>query len=606
MTKSDKKNEKNQSTHTASNSDTTAESPHTNNSQYLLTLLNNLKSKSDDLKTKLCTATNKLYTNITGVDIKNSNKISKTTLGDDMLSLLGLADVICCSDNINYIKSHVDDVDVASLKSVDDLTIIGNDIKQSIQKELQELNKSNEFVFQSIQDQVNKLEKLVKQDPCRNYTSQGGEIMGNPTPKPVDNNTTKPLVKPYDDLLHDFIPTECADSLIAGLSSTYYEYEPIGDRSVLYFGEYDYSYSGKTHRAREFPASIAALVNKINTQFPKKTINSCLVTKYTDGHQFCPSHSDDEYEIHPDSNIYTLSIGVNRKMVFHSVSDPNNEHSHTQLPDGSLLIFSRLSQDTWKHSVPVDLEVTSIRYSLTFRFTAPYHINSTVICGDSNTRDLAFGTEGHKNFGKWMPGKRINCTFIEDIPAPQDIGPYKNIVMHVGINDIKSNNHMSIDRTAHTLELKCKAIHDVYPTANIYLSPLLPTKDPVKNDKVLYMNRCIQILSNKHPNLHLMVDYHQFFSDMSGRLRPEMGKFKGGRSNDSDELHLGTRGLNIFAQCIKHCVLRRKGPIVPSGSVRKFNINHSNTHGTVTSGGLYSSAGMGGGDRGRRKYYDVP
>ena len=61
--------------------------------------------------------------------------------------------------------------------------------------------------------------------------------------------------------------------------------------------------------------------------------------------------------------------------------------------------------------------------------------------------------------------------------------------MHVGINDIKSNNCPSIDRTAHKLEHKFKAIHDAYPTANIFLSPLLPTKDPVKNNKVMYMNR---------------------------------------------------------------------------------------------------------------------
>ena len=94
--------------------------------------------------------------------------------------------------------------------------------------------------------------------------------------------------------MDDFISTDCCSSLITELTSPNYVFESVGERSVLYFGEHDYAYSGKSHKAREFPDCIAPLVTKINTQFPNKTVNSCLITKYTDGDQFCPSHSDDE------------------------------------------------------------------------------------------------------------------------------------------------------------------------------------------------------------------------------------------------------------------------------------------------------------------------
>ena len=240
----------------------------------------------------------------------------------------------------------------------------------------------------------------------------------------------------------------------------------------MYFGDNDYSYSKTTHKACDPPQIIADVISKINLKYPSKQVNSCLVTRYLDGNQSCPLHSDDEDEIDPNSNIYTISIGCQRKMFFVDKANPNEASEIIELPEGSMLVFSRVSQDVWKHSIPPQFDAHSTRHSLTFRYVAPGFVNSTVICGDSNTKFLNFG-DSKDSFGKWMPGRRIECFKIDQIPAPRDIGPYKNIVLNVGINDIKHADPTSIPHLIHNMELKCKAIHDVYPKSKIFCAYLI-------------------------------------------------------------------------------------------------------------------------------------
>ena len=128
--------------------------------------------------------------------------------------------------------------------------------------------------------------------------------------------------------------------------------------------------------------------------------NSCLVTQYQDGSNTCPKHSDDERFIAPCSDIFTFSVGSERSMMFTSV---NNDTESVTLPSNSLLVFSRSSQEFQKHEI-TSSETSDVRYSFTFRQLAIYYANSTLIVGDSNTRNLKFGTE-QNTFGVWMQGK---------------------------------------------------------------------------------------------------------------------------------------------------------------------------------------------------------
>ena len=158
----------------------------------------------------------------------------------------------------------------------------------------------------------------------------------------------------------------------------------------------------------------------------------------------------------------------------------NNSESKTEevsMEDGSVLVTSRRAQDFWMYNVEQDAgsEAPSVSYTLTFRHVAPHFINSTVIVGDSNTRFMSFG-EGRDKFGAWLPGKRIEAFCIEDIPNPVEIGPYRNIVLHVGVSNIKRRDRRSNISLANELDNKCKDIIEIYPRSRIYLSLLLPTK----------------------------------------------------------------------------------------------------------------------------------
>ena len=112
------------------------------------------------------------------------------------------------------------------------------------------------------------------------------------------------------------------------------------------------------------------------------------------------------------------------------------------LDSHSVLVTSRRAQDFWKHSIKIIDEQCEERFNFTFRYIAPHFLNSTLIIGELNTRILHFG-EGKGKFGKWMPGECIEAIHIEDIPEPSKIGPYRNVVIHTGINNIKNRNSIS-------------------------------------------------------------------------------------------------------------------------------------------------------------------
>ena len=130
----------------------------------------------------------------------------------------------------------------------------------------------------------------------------------------------------------------------------------------------------------------------VNSKYPTKVIISCLITKYSDGTDFYPPQSDNKDEISPEYHIYTLSVGVCRKMAFYPMNSTEVE-TKKELPAGSLPIFSRQSHESWKHSIPVSTGTLTVRYSFTFCLVGPHFINSTLICGNSNTTKMKFGTD---------------------------------------------------------------------------------------------------------------------------------------------------------------------------------------------------------------------
>ena len=297
--------------------------------------------------------------------------------------------------------------------------------------------------------------------------------------------------------------------------------------------------------------------------------NSCLITRYKSGLNHIPQHRDDEPVIDPESSILTVSLGARRSMSF--VNNDKTESEELVLEDGSVLITSRFAQDFWKHGILPD-ESPDERISLTFRNIAPYFINSTIILGDSNTSRINFGA-GKGNLGAWVPGKRVKVGHIEAIPDAVDIGPYRNIVIHTGVNSINTQKYRKSNTyLLHHLENKCKQILDVYPKTKVHLSLLLPSRSRQLNHRIDEFNRGILDLTYRFRNL-LIID-NSIFGDV---LSNDHGRwdFNKQQPYTADILHLGKKGIRVFATNLKKCIMGKGS----SQSRSRFN----------ASGGSYSN-----------------
>ena len=98
--------------------------------------------------------------------------------------------------------------------------------------------------------------------------------------------------------------------------------------------------------------------------------------------------------------------------------------------------MSRKSQALWSHGIEKCNEFHGVRYSITLRTVDKKFHRSTIILGDSNTKNLKFGL-GKGTFGYNMPGKTVYSPLIENLDISACAG-YRNIIIHCGINNIKN------------------------------------------------------------------------------------------------------------------------------------------------------------------------
>ena len=239
---------------------------------------------------------------------------------------------------------------------------------------------------------------------------------------------------------------------------------------TLYFGEYRYRDNGANYDQRPLPPFVSEILEQLRSYLSntKAKINSCLIKRFKGGYNSGKNQRDNALVFDPDSESVTLSIGAKLLLKFRNNSGSKNEE--VIMDDGSVLVTTRRAQDFWTYNVEKDAgsETSNVSYTLTFRHVAPHFINSTVIIGDSNTRFMSFG-EGRGKFGVWLPGKRLEAFCIEDIPNPVEIAPYRNIVLHVGVNNIKHRDRRSNTSLANELDNKCKETLELYPRSWSYI-----------------------------------------------------------------------------------------------------------------------------------------
>ena len=371
---------------------------------------------------------------------------------------------------------------------------------------------------------------------------------------------------PFDELALNFLRDQDLESLVDLLNEMEFT-ELLGSRLVQYYGQFRYRYGPVEHEANiAYPAIIKIIMEKLNIKYGTN-INSCLITKYVDGRAECPPHPDNEPVINPASLIFTLSIGIDgvRNMVFRSLSD-NAIVQNLTLPDNSLLVFSRKSQDSYSHAIPADSTVKGTRFSLTFREISPYFLNSTCLIGDSNCWGMNFTTHAKHCFGKWMPGESIHTPRIHQIPGPEELLPYRNVIINVGINDLDRSAPLPPAVLVRQLEEKCYDIHNTYPKVNILLAPVLPTKDRFLNIRVREFNNHLRCLTDKDPRLHLLNHYDKFVMPRSGLLSQDYASRKG-----HDIKHLNYNGITTLKDSFKDAVMNIRKRARNRNSNRAWN-----------------------------------
>ena len=231
--------------------------------------------------------------------------------------------------------------------------------------------------------------------------------------------------------------------------------------------------------------------------------------------------------------------------------------------DRSVYSMTRKSQDLFKHEIvagDVNVDVSAVRYSLTFRRVSWRFHNSTIQIGDSNTESLKFcdinAQSAKGTFGKAMPGKQVCAYEVEEI-NPFDVLGYSNVVLHCGINSIRRReiaSHKDIKAKFDILKLKVNQIQRVNKNCKIYVCPTLPTKLFDYNRKAAIFNR---LIVNDLVRLNLGVYYVQGFNSFmhkTGYLDQDLSRAK------HDSLHLNGKGLGKLVSLVKSTIFGGKRP----------------------------------------------
>lgn len=126
-----------------------------------------------------------------------------------------------------------------------------------------------------------------------------------------------------------------------------------------------YNYAGASYPEVPFSPVIAALADRVARSF-SFTPNNCLLNRYRTGRNSIGWHTDDVTILAPDTGIVILSLGGERTLKLRSGSEGSFLYIDLPLPPGSALHMTAAMQQTWKHAIKREADVTE-RISLTFR-----------------------------------------------------------------------------------------------------------------------------------------------------------------------------------------------------------------------------------------------
>jgi alkylated DNA repair dioxygenase AlkB len=169
------------------------------------------------------------------------------------------------------------------------------------------------------------------------------------------------------DLNHHSVMSELVDNIAwESHSIKMFGKEYPQPRLIAWFGDpgSEYSYSGLKMNVRDWVEPISSL-REIIQAHANVEFNSVLVNYYRNGNDKVGWHRDDEPELGATPTIASLSLGATRRFKFRHLE--TRQVVPIDLPAGSLVVMSGLSQARWEHEAPRQIGVTEPRINLTFR-----------------------------------------------------------------------------------------------------------------------------------------------------------------------------------------------------------------------------------------------
>ncbi len=256
-----------------------------------------------------------------------------------------------------------------------------------------------------------------------------------------------------------------------------------------------------------------------------------------------PSHSDNEYPINPDSKICTYSLGATRNIVFTEIHGTDIET--LEVESNSLYVMSRESQAWFKHGIHDSL-CSEGRYSITIRQVNLDNTRGLLIMGDSNTKPIQFG-DGKGKVGRRYPGKRLKANTIADID-PYQCSQHRNIALMCGTNDLRPGpTRPNISQLARTLMKKVLQIKQVNPLCNVFVIPVMPTRDIDMNKYVIEFNNLVNnLIKQNHDSSITFPPLYSFLDNRRLLALP--------LTRDGDSIHLGSRGIAQFVSLLKQLI----------------------------------------------------
>ena len=481
---------------------------------------------------------------ITGI---NKYKLKKDDIRDHLIVLL---------DNVRCICLPTYYVNETSTKSPPQEPTTVDNIVSSIEA----LSSNNKLNFDSIKQELDSLKNSI--DNFRNVipgtesecvSPYSDSLHNNPDSNTFNDGDVKRKIldlPPFDDCIDDFLDKDEIKELTDYFDGCTFTDE--NGHGTIKYGE-SYTYNGSRNASVEMPPIVGKLMSKLNEHHIGEgapELNQCLVNKYVGANSFMSEHSDDERSIERDSSIFTISLGQIRTIHYRNVI--SGESRSLRPEPGSMYTMSRLSQEYIRHRIDKEEGADDVRYSLTFRSLSWRNHNRTILMGDSNARNIKFGnTVG--TMGKSIPGKQTDAFTIDQLDPIKCIA-FNNVVLHCGINNIKSK-HINSDNDLRDLyqQFKCKVedIRRVNKRCRILVSPILPTRLPGLNKRAMYYNN---LLFNDLARSNLRVEFVYGYNDLldgEGLLDAKLARFH-------DYLHLNASGVGFMARCIKNLIFIKK------------------------------------------------